>query len=90
MEEFLKLWDTSIAIFVFSKSNGMIDVVVVDIPWVELPAGPVVSFGAEVDDKRASFSSASFTSKLNRVSSFMPALNILIKNLVILHFYGLN
>jgi hypothetical protein len=56
------------AIFVFSRSRGMIDVVVVTVGDAADAAVVVVVVGAEtavdVEVTRASFSNASFTSKL--------------------------
>jgi len=60
--------ETSMAIFVFSRSRGMIDVVVVTVGDAADAAVVVVVVGAEsavdVEVTRASFSNASFTSKL--------------------------
>jgi hypothetical protein len=64
----LKDWDTSIAILVFSRSRGMMDVVVVvnagPGPDAVIDVGGGASTAAEVDVIRASFSKASFTNRL--------------------------
>ena len=59
--------DTSMAILVFSRSRGMMEVVVVRAGPGLTPAREVgggASTAADVDVIRASFSRASFTSKL--------------------------
>ena len=62
----MKDWDTSMAILVFSRSRGMMEVVVVRVgpgPAM-LVAGAGPSTADEVEVIRASFSRASFTNKL--------------------------
>ena len=66
----MKDCDTSMAILVFSRSRGMMDVVVVvnagpgPGPEAVIDVGGGASTAAEVDVIRASFSKASFTNRL--------------------------
>ncbi len=64
----MKDCDTSMAILVFSRSRGMMDVVVVvnagPGPDAVIDVGAGASTAAEVDVIRASFSRASFTNRL--------------------------